>query len=77
MDQEIFQYWAAVDKHHNKVVNLFETENQGKDWFKYYRGRYRLELAPVVVAPAVSAAAGCVVVAPAAAVAGCAVIAVA
>ena len=49
MDQAIFQYWAAVDKHQNKVVNLFETENQGKDWFKYYRGRYRLELAPVVV----------------------------
>ena len=38
MDQEIFQYWAAVDKHQNKVVNLFETENQGKEWFRYYKG---------------------------------------
>lgn len=49
MDNAFFQYWAAVDLNQNKVVNLFETEKQGKDWFKYYKGKYRLELAPVVV----------------------------
>ena len=49
MKRELFQYWAAVDKHQNKVVSLFETESQGKEWFWYYKGRYQLELAPVVV----------------------------
>lgn len=49
MERELFQCWAAVDKHQNKVVKLFETENQGKEWFRYYKGRYQLELAPVVV----------------------------
>ena len=49
MEREFFQCWAAVDKHQNKVVNLFEIESQGKEWFRYYKGRYQLELAPVVV----------------------------
>lgn len=49
MERALFQYWAAVDKHQYKVVNLFETESQGKEWFRYYKRRYQLELAPVVV----------------------------